>query len=386
MKTGFEHYHIKHEVLEKIKEKGFTSPTSIQNKSIPFIMTGENAIIQSATGSGKTLCYLTKILSTIISGNGPQALILAPTKELVLQIKKEFEFFSKELNLTIVASYGGVAYKQHLDEIYKAEIIIGTTGRISDLVEQGAFELGRLQTVVLDEADEMLAKQYRGELEFILSQCPKKSQKLVFSATISKEDNAVLKHLFGGAKRITAETIVDPKKLKQVCYEIETNKKYSLLHYILKTEPIGLAIIFTNRQDTAEWLYRNLRTLKEFEIQLVHGDMGKGKREKILTEFKHAQFDILIATDIVARGIDVENVSHIINYTIPKDPEKYIHRIGRTARAGAKGKVINFISEKEIESMITILKEYKIHYIPKELPVFEEVEVKKQYKQKKPKR
>lgn len=383
----FGHLSLPQPLMRVIDERGYKQPTSIQNKAIPYILDSRNVIVQSATGSGKTLCYLSQILKVVEQGFGVQGLIIVPTKELAKQVYEELQVFTKYHPLNIVMSVGGASYKEHLDEIYKADVIIGTTGRISDFVEQGTFELGRLKTVIMDEADELfLSSQFLRELEFILKQTPKVSQKIVCSATIPKEATQLVKHYIKEPKRIVADSYVNPKKLKQQIYEIEQDQKYSLLVHILKYEPMGLGIVFCNRQDTAEWIYKNLRKDSDFEIELLHGETGEGKRKKILKGFKDQQFDILVTTDIAARGLDVEHISHVFNYTLPKDANKYIHRIGRTARAGATGKVINFVGKSDVESFIAILKEHDISPIFKQLPDFEVIEPKKEYSKKKERR
>ncbi len=383
----FAHLSLPQPLMRVIKERGYAQPTSIQNKAIPYILEGKNVIVQSATGSGKTLCYISQIVKYVEQGKGVQALIIVPTKELAKQVYGELQKFLEYKPLEIMMSIGGASYREHLDSIYLADIIIGTTGRISDLVEQGSFELGRLKTVIMDEADELfLSSQFLRELEFILKQTPKISQKIVCSATIPKEATNLIKHYIKEPKRIVAESYVNPKKLKQQIYEIDQDQKYSLLIHILKYEPIGLGIIFCNRQDTADWIYKNLRKDCDFEVELLHGETGEGKRKKILQGFKDQQFDILVTTDIAARGLDVEHISHVFNYTLPKDANKYIHRIGRTARAGAQGKVINFVAKSDIEAFVDILKEHEIAPIFKQLPEFKLIEPKKEYTQKKNRR
>ncbi len=387
MKTQFEQLSLPQEVLRVINERGYSQPTSVQNKAIPSIFSGKNVIVQSATGSGKTLCYASHVANIVESGYGVQALIVAPTKELVRQIAKEIEDFCKYKLLNIVTTFGGGSYKEQLEEIYKADIIIGTSGRISDFVEKGSFELGPLKTVIMDEADELfLSTQFLREVEFILSQTPKKSQKLVFSATIPKEATKLIKHYIKDPKRIVATEYVDPKKLKQLIYEVEVDQKFSLLVNLLNTEHLGLSIIFCNRQDTAEWLSKNLKNHCDLDYKLLHGDTPNGRRTKILNDFREEKFDLLITTDIAARGIDVPNITHVFNYNIPKIADKYIHRIGRTARAGAQGKVINFVSKEDYKNFFEVLKEHNISLIPKDLPKFDQVDIKKEYKKKKERR
>ena len=386
-RDDFSHLSLPQPLMRVIEERKYAQPTSIQNKSIPYILEGKNVIVQSATGSGKTLCFAAQIVNVVEPGYGVQALVLVPTKELAKQLHKELEDFSKHKMLKIVSTFGGAAYKEHKEEIYGADVIIGTTGRISDFVEQGIFELGRIKTVVIDEADELfLSSQFLSELEFILKQCPKVSQKVVCSATIPKDATQLIKHYIKEPKRIVADSYVNPKKLKQLIYQVEQDKKYSLLVHMLTYEQMGLTIIFCNRQDTAEWLAKNLKSVLDLDIKLLHGETSPGKRTKILQDFREQKFDLLVTTDIAARGLDVEHISHVFNYTIPKSPDKYIHRIGRTARAGAQGKVINFVSNADAPAFIEILKEHDIFPIFRDSPQFEQVEIKKEYTQKKNRR
>lgn len=382
----FEKFNISQELLEQLKQKGYQQPTAIQNKAIPYIVKGESVIVTSATGSGKTLCYTLPIVSRLISNNSPQILVIAPTKSLVQQIEKEFNQLNINNILTILASYGGSSYKQDLETAHQADIIIGTTGRISDLIENRAFQLGTIKTIILDEIDEMLYTQYLVELEFILKQIPKKSQKLVFSATISKETNKIIRNYIKNPKKITAQQYISPKKLKQEVYTIESAKKLSLLLHILESRKMGLIMIFVNRQDTVEWLAKNLDKLSTYKTRALHGDTSPGKRKKIINEFDNEQFDILVTTDIAARGLDISGITHIINYTIPKIPDKYIHRIGRTARAGETGTIINFVAKNEEEAFLEILRNHDIKPVIKDLPEFREVEPITTYKEKKPRR
>jgi ATP-dependent RNA helicase DeaD len=385
--NDFSHLLIPQQLMRVIEERKYEQPTSIQNKAIPSILEGKNVIVQSATGSGKTLCFASQIVNVVEPGYGVQALVLAPTKELAKQLHKELEDLSKYKTLKVVSTFGGAAYKEHQEEIYGADVIIGTTGRISDFVEKGTFELGRIKSVIIDEADELfLSSQFMTELEFILKQCPKVSQKIVCSATIPKEATELIKHYIKEPKRIVADSYVNPKKLKQMIYQVEQDKKYSLLVHFLKYEQMGLSIVFCNRQDTAEWLSKNLKSVLDLDVKLLHGETTPGKRTKILNDFREQKFDLLVTTDIAARGLDVEHISHVFNYTIPKNPDKYIHRIGRTARAGAQGKVFNFVSPADTPSFIEILKEHDIFPIFRDLPQFEQVEIKKEYTTKKNRR
>jgi len=376
---------IEGSILQVIEEQGFETPTKIQNKAIPQIYAGKNIIATAATGSGKTLVYATRVIQNCRPGYGLQALILVPTRELAKQVGEQLKLYSKYKPLNIMVSFGGGNIKTQKEELSKVDILVGTPGRISDYIEQGLFLLGYIKTLVLDEVDSMIRNEFQADIKYILDTTPKKKQTLVFSATISKDVYKLLKETIKDSQLIAVDRQVDPRKLKQYYYEVVKEKKVSLLSHLLKNERAGLSIIFVNRQDTADFLVKNLRKTG-LEFGIIHGDQTQGKRNRIIKDFANQKFDVLIATDMAARGLDIEDITHIYNYNIPKHSEKYMHRIGRTARAGAKGKVINFISKDDLMPFLDIMRDHKIPVISKELPHFENVELKVEYKKKKEKR
>lgn len=374
------------EIQEVIKEEGFDNPTIIQNKAIPQVFSNRDIIATAKTGSGKTLVYATRIIQNCFRGEGVQAVVIVPTRELAIQVGDVLKKFSKHKELNIMISYGKGSLKAQKEQLLDTDIIVSTTGRLSDYVEQDLFQLGRIKFLVIDEVDSLMQKQFQLELDYIVKEMPKKRQTMVFSATISKEILNELKKYLKFPKRISVDNYVDAKKLKQHYYEIEPEKKLSLLTYFLNTEKSGLSIIFTNRQDSAEFLAKNLKKLTDLKIEVIHGDTSQGKRSRIIKNFEQEKFDVLITTDLAARGLDVDNVSHIYNYNIPKHPEKYIHRIGRTARAGNFGKVINLISKSDVLSFIDVMRDHKVILREKELPQFDLIEIKTDYKKKKDRR
>lgn len=284
-----------------------------------------------------------------------------------------------------MVSYGGGSLKDQKTKLSGVDILVGTPGRISDYVEQDLFQLGHLKTVVLDEVDSIIQKQFAHELDYILETTPKRKQTIVLSATISKDIYEIVKKRMYNPKRITIEKESNPKTLKHYYIEVDTDKKLSLLYHLLKTQRAGLSLIFTNRQDTAEFLGKNLKGTG-LDIKVLHGEMTQGKRNKIIGDFEDEKFDVLICTDVVARGLDIANISHVYNYNIPKFTEKYIHRAGRSARAGANGKVISLISKADVKSFLEVMIEFDIYVSQMDLPKFEEIKVKKEYKAKKPRR
>ncbi|MFW5704441.1 MAG: DEAD/DEAH box helicase, partial [Nanoarchaeota archaeon] len=310
------------------------------------------------------------------SGKGIQSLVLVPTRELAKQVEKEMIEFSKYAFLNIYALTGGKTTNKMLREIPEAEILIATPGKLLDILENFELDLSKVETLVLDEVDMMLDKDFLEPVKKIIEQIPRKRQNMFFSATLPKEVIKVAHIYMKKPVKITANFYLEPKKLKQLYYPVEPDKKLSLLVHLLKTERAGLSLVFTNREQIAKFLEKNLKKNTNLEIKSIVGEMPAGKRKRIIDEFRQEKFDVLIATDLAARGLDVESITHVYNYNIPKEPDKYIHRIGRTARAENKGIVINFITENEIETIGLLLKTHDIHLLRKNLPEFDEIEVK----------
>lgn len=377
---------IEGSILQVIEEQGFVSPTKIQNKAIPEVYAGKNIIATAATGSGKTFVFASRVLQIARPGYGLQAIIMVPTRELAKQVGEQFKLFAKYKPLNIMITYGGANVKSQKEDLENVDVLVGTPGRISDFLEQDLFLLGKVKCVVLDEVDAMIRNEFQADIKYILETTPKKKQTLVFSATIDKDMYKLLKHQIKDSKLIAVEKTVDPKKLKQNYYMIEKDKKYSLLSHLLEHERAGLSIIFVNRQDMAEFLQKNLRKNTSLEYESIHADMTQGKRNRIIKDFANQKFDVLITTDMAARGLDIEGVTHIYNYQLPAHTEKYIHRIGRTARAGASGKVINLVCQDELENLAETVRNHRISVIEKELPHFEEITPKFEVKKKKEKR
>ncbi len=385
MKNNFAYLEIDGEILNVIERLGFIEPTKIQKKAIPYIFAGKDVVVTAATGSGKTLPYIIQLVKKCVKGDGLQGLVLVPTRELARQVGDLLKVFAEHKKLNIMVSYGGGSIKEQISNPKEVDILVGTPGRISDYVEQEIFQLGHLKIVVLDEVDSMVQKQFLKEISYILETTPKKKQTIVLSATISKEIFLLLKKIMYNPKLVSIQKEDLPKSLKHYSYLIESDKKLSLLSHLLQNERAGLSMIFANRQDTVDFLYNNLK-IKGIEIKMLYGDMSQGKRNKIISDFENEKFDVLICTDIVARGIDIANITHIYNYNISKFPEKYVHRAGRSARANSKGKVINLLSENDEKNFIEVLGKYDIYVNNMDLPEFEIVEVRSEYKAKRPKR
>jgi len=361
---NFEQLNLDKELFQSIEELGFNKPTEIQEKSIPMIIEGKDVIGESATGSGKTLAFGCGIINQTIPRRGLQSLILTPTRELAEQVKEMIKQISKKKQLNILAVYGGVSINNQIHSIPKADVIIATPGRLLDHLERRTINLSKIKLLILDEADRMFDMGFITDVEKIIRFCPKTRQTLLFSATISsKVRDLANRHMINPVK-VFAEKMVDPKKLKQVYYDSPKQIKLSLLIHLLKNEKAGLVMVFCNTRRTTDFVVKNLKANK-IDAMAIHGGLSQNKRSKTLELFNDARTHVLVCTDVAARGLHINNVSHIYNYEIPKDPNDYVHRIGRTARAGEEGKVINIACEYDYENFSRVINEYREFSIEK---------------------
>ncbi|PIO08470.1 ATP-dependent helicase, partial [Candidatus Pacearchaeota archaeon CG10_big_fil_rev_8_21_14_0_10_34_12] len=328
--------------MESLKKAGFAEPSEIQEKAIPLILKGKDIIGNSATGSGKTLAFGSGIIEKAEKKRGIQALILTPTRELAEQVGEVLKKFSKPNKLDVSIVYGGVSISQQISELRRAEIVVGTPGRLLDHLGRGTINLSNLKILVLDEADRMLDMGFLNDVEKIIKNCPEKRQTLLFSATISMEIEHLAEKYLTNPERISVESYVDPSKLKQVFYDVPRMNKFSLLVHLLKRESKGLIMVFCNTRNNTDFVADNLRNLK-IDALAIHGGLTQGKRTRIMQKFHEKSVYVLVCTDIAARGLDIKGVSHVYNYDLPKTSSDYIHRIGRTARAGKEGIAINLL-------------------------------------------
>ncbi|MBU0457536.1 MAG: DEAD/DEAH box helicase [Nanoarchaeota archaeon] len=354
----FENLGLSNQLLTAIKHLGFNKPTQIQESSIPYIIEGKDVIGESATGSGKTLAFGCGIIEQVVPGKGLQSLILTPTRELAEQVKDSLKTFSYQKRLNITAIYGGVAINPQIYDLSKSEVVVATPGRILDHLHRRTVDPSRIKLLVLDEADRMLDMGFIEDIEKIIEACPKKRQTLFFSATISSRIKDMADNYMIQPKEILAEKMVDPSKLKQVYYDVNKNMKLSLLVHLLQHEDSGLAMVFCNTRRTTDFVVKNLRANK-IDAIAIHGGLTQNKRTNTIKQFNNAKIGVLVCTDVAARGLHIDNVSHIYNYEIPNDSNDYVHRIGRTARAGEEGKVINLLCEYDYGNFSRILSEYR---------------------------
>jgi ATP-dependent RNA helicase DeaD len=340
----FKDFGLNDSLFESIKSLGFTQPTKIQNDSIPLILQGKDVIGESETGSGKTLAFGCGIVDHADRGGGIQAVILTPTRELAEQVKDSLKELTYHPRLNILAIYGGVSIHNQIKKLKRANVVVATPGRMLDHIQRHTIDLNDVKILVMDEADRMFDMGFVNDVEKIIRKCPKKRQTMFFSATISPEVKGLANKHMVDPEIVLAGNIVDPEKLKQVTISVSKNKKFSLLTHLLKQEDKHMAMVFCNTRYISDFVEKNLRS-NGINAAAIHGGLTQNKRLKTIERFNSLEVSVLVCTDVASRGLHIKNVSHIINYDLPQDPNDYIHRIGRTARAGESGQVINLLTD-----------------------------------------
>ncbi|VVB93183.1 putative ATP-dependent RNA helicase [uncultured archaeon] len=369
---SFKNLGINEFVLKSINDSKFESPSEIQEKSIPLILAGKDVIAGSATGSGKTLAFAAGILQNSEKGKGIQALVLTPTRELAEQVASALIKFSKYRPLGIIAVYGGVGINPQIKGLKTADVVVGTPGRILDHIQRSTIKFGNVKTLVLDEADRMFDMGFKDDVERIIRKCPTERQTLLFSATITKDVVRLSRSHMKKPLQVSVDSYVDPKKLIQTYYDVGDEMKFSLLVHLLKHENSDLVMVFCNTKRNTDKVARNLR-FSGIDAQAIHGGLPQGKRNDVMRSFHSGKSCVLVCTDVAARGLDIEGVSHVYNYDIPRESKQYIHRIGRTARAGAEGKAINILSRNDYDNLSAVLKENDVDIKEETVPAFERV-------------
>jgi len=353
----FEDMNIEKSILGSLNELGFEQPTRIQSETIPIIKQGYDVIGQSETGSGKTAAFGIPLVEKVVKGNNIQALVLAPTRELALQIAKDLTKYSRFKRLYIQTVYGGVSMGPQIFGLRKAEIVVGTPGRILDHMQRGNLNLNNLKFFVLDEADKMIDMGFIDDIEIIERNIPKNRQTLLFSATMPDSLMRIREKFTKNAKKIRTETKVRDDFLRQYYCDIDYKRKFSLLVHLINQEKPELAIIFCNSRRDADLVSRNLEC-NGINATVLHGGLSQQRREDVMESFHKGIKRVLVATDVAARGLDIKNVTHIFNYSIPKDAEEYTNRIGRTARAGESGKAISLLTKEDHDSFRRIINNF----------------------------
>lgn len=365
---------LSNEVLSVLKEAGFTKPTEIQEKTIPLAIAGKDIIGGSATGSGKTLAFASSIIENLKINDHIQALILTPTRELAEQVAKSISLFSKNKKLYVSAIYGGVDFQRQVRELSRTDILVGTPGRILDHINRRTLRLDHIRFLVLDEVDRMLDMGFHKDVEAIIRQCPTKRQTMLFSATITADLDYLAQKYTINPANVLVESFVDHSKLEQIYYDVPSNSKFSLLVHLLRKKDSELIMIFCSTRNNADFISDNLNQLG-IKARAIHGGMIQSKRLNVLREFHEKRFNVLVCTDVASRGLDIKSVSHVYNYDLPKIANDYIHRIGRTARAGENGKIVNILTSRDYENFSNILRDDSIKITQENLPSFETVRI-----------
>ncbi|WP_435798860.1 DEAD/DEAH box helicase [Peribacillus asahii] len=346
-----------------LQKQGIEQPTPIQERAIPEVMAGRDVIAKAQTGTGKTLAFLLPIIEQLdVQAENIQALIVTPTRELALQITAEVQKFAADIeHLTALAVYGGQDVEQQLKKLKRTiSIVVATPGRLLDHLRRGTIDLSQVKTLVLDEADQMLHIGFLPEVEDIIENLPAERQTLLFSATMPEQVQYLAKRFMTAPLTVAVQTEqVTVKQIRQLVIETTDRAKQATLIKVMREEQPFLAMIFCRTKRRVSKLNEALKEAGFLSDEL-HGDISQAKRERVMKSFREAKLQYLVATDVAARGLDVEGVTHVFNYDIPEDAESYIHRIGRTGRAGEHGLAITFIATKdlkqleEIESVISM--------------------------------
>jgi len=365
----FEDMNLQKDVLKALSQMGLTHPTAIQQEAIPLIQEGYDVIGQSETGSGKTIAFGVPLVEKVKRGVRGQVMIVAPTRELARQIAHEIRKISEVKVLQVQSVYGGVDFNPQIRGLKKAEIIVGTPGRILDLMVRGVLLTDNIQIFVLDEADTMVDMGFITDIERIERHIPKDRQTLLFSATMPHGVIDIVERFAVNPKKVITETRVDRELLQQQYYNVKTSEKFSLLVYLLGKMNPESALIFCNMRRHTDILAQNLK-IQRVKTEALYGTLGQNKREDILDQFHRKRIRFLVATNVAARGLDVENISHIFNYDIPDNTEDYINRIGRTARAGKKGVAISFVGDHDRKTFRNITNQFHKELIKLDLPRF----------------
>ncbi len=371
----FSDFGLSPEVLKAVSAMGFEEPTPIQKKAIPILLTSKDVVGQAQTGTGKTAAFGIPIIERLNRATlGVQALILAPTRELAIQAAEEMNKLGKIKRLHALPVYGGTSIERQINALRKGvHIVVGTPGRILDHIERKTLSLKDVKIVVLDEADEMLDMGFVDDITRILKETPADRQTLLFSATMPEQILQISKRYMKHPEKIKihSDTLTAPK-IDQVFYEVRNEEKVEALSRLIDSDDTGRFLVFCHTKKEADDVSSNLK-LRGYVAEAMHGDFSQAQREAVLKKFRESKVDVLVATDVAARGLDISNISHVVNFSIPQNPESYVHRIGRTGRAGKEGIAITFVTPREDKQFRLIKAVSKAQIKRGKLPTKEEV-------------
>lgn len=347
--TSFSELGLSKLICSTLKKCDFKQPTEIQTRAIPRILSGEDIMASAQTGSGKTAAYALPIIECLDEHEKiPRALVLVPTRELCIQVVEQFDLFCKNRDLQTVMVYGGVAYDKQVDKLKKGtDVIVATPGRLLDLLESNSVNLSNIEILVLDEADRLLDMGFMPQIRRIIANLSKERQTLMFSATFDNKVQSLAAQYLNDPFiiRINVERI-EAKEIDQHVYHVHEFDKDDLLLKLIQGQSMESVLIFTRTKRKAGWVKDRLRA-SNVPAEEIHGDISQAQREKTLAKYRQGKFNVLVATDVAARGLDVPQISHVVNYDLPNSPEDYVHRIGRTGRAGKPGVAFSFVSQED---------------------------------------
>ncbi|MFH1762018.1 MAG: DEAD/DEAH box helicase [bacterium] len=376
-KLKFEELGLSSEIIKAIKDMGFEETTAIQSMSIPHIIKGKDVIGQAQTGTGKTAAFGIPILEAIITKERiPQSMVLCPTRELAVQIAEELKRLAKyKRDISILPIYGGQPIERQIHALRRGvHIVIGTPGRVMDHLDRKTLNVSSVKMVVLDEADEMLDMGFRDDIEIILKNVPRERQTVFFSATMPRQFMELTKKYQRNPQliKVVHEKLTLPGT-EQIYYEVKENMKLEMLTRVIDFYDLQLALIFCNTKRKVDELVGHLQA-RGYSADAIHGDMNQNQRDRVMAKFRSGAVEILIATDVAARGIDVEGIEAVFNYDVPQDEEYYVHRIGRTGRAGKTGHAFTFVSGRDIYKIRDIQKYSGVTIKRKTVPTAKDVE------------
>ncbi|EMI9088230.1 MULTISPECIES: ATP-dependent RNA helicase DbpA [Bacillus] len=374
-KKSFSNYALSKEVRRALTGLGYEHPTEVQGEVIPVALQKKDLVVKSQTGSGKTASFGIPLCEMVEwEENKPQALVLTPTRELAVQVKEDITNIGRFKRIKAAAIYGKSPFaRQKLELKQKTHIVVGTPGRVLDHIEKGTLSLDRLKYLVIDEADEMLNMGFIDQVEAIIDELPKKRMTMLFSATLPEDVEKLSRTYMNAPTHIEIKAAgITTDKIEHRLFEVREEEKLSLLKDVTTIENPDSCIIFCRTQENVDHVYRQLKRVN-YPCDKIHGGMVQEDRFEVMDDFRKGKFRYLVATDVAARGIDIDNITHVINYDIPLEKESYVHRTGRTGRAGNNGKAITFITPYE-NRFLEEIEEYIGFEIPKELaPSKEEV-------------
>ncbi len=380
MSNDFDRLNLRAELVQAVVDEGYTEPTPIQSAVIPALLSGRDVIGQAQTGTGKTAAFSLPMLQTIEMGLGPvQGLILAPTRELAMQVSEAIYAYGKHLGVRVLAVYGGQHYARQISRLKKGvDIVVGTPGRLIDLIQRKSLDLSQVRMLVLDEADEMLSMGFIEDIETILAETPADRQTALFSATVPPE----IRRLADGYMKKPQSVSIERSQMTvaavdQRHYLVNESDKVAALTRLLEVEDITRALIFARTRVGTSQLASELSALG-YPAEPLHGDMGQDEREQVLARFRGQRVNVLVATDVAARGLDIDDISHVFNFDLPPNPEIYVHRVGRTGRAGKTGVAATLLAPSDLWRLRRIEGYIKQSIRKESLPTVAEIEARRE--------